>query len=126
MSATAADVTCLQNEVHAAEGDAAEHAAEMRAFRTHLESQSTVLHEARGAHEEEMLKMAQRAERAAADSGTNSANVVKAQQQMLAGASAKVRREESSVGGALAEGVAGGSLFAQRRALAQQASQGGR
>jgi len=71
-----------------------------------------------------MLKMAQRAEKAAAASGTD--NVVKAQREMLAAASAKAatlpgRGGMADVGGELADRLAGGQLFALKRAQAAQA-----
>ena len=71
---------------------------------------------------EMMLKMAQRAEKAQDASGQDAADVVKAQRQMLVGATAKVQRDGSSVGSALADSLAGGALFAQRRAQAMQSN----
>jgi hypothetical protein len=72
-----------------------------------------------------MLKMAKRAERAAAASGTDNAAMALAQREMLAGASAKAAQStkpDGGVGGNLADSLAGGQLLALKRA---QAAAGG-
>jgi len=72
---------------------------------------------------EMMLKMAQRAEKAATASGTNNQAMVQAQRQMLTAASTKASTKDSDASGGnnLAESLAGGHLFALKRAQAMQA-----